>query len=581
MTGGHFGRHARLLALAAALAALAPAPSAIAAAPAGATTSQVAAGKQIFLTGTSPAGDDIIAVMAGDTQLPASALPCSSCHGDEGEGNPEGGVSPTNLTWPSLTRPYDVETSAGRKHGPYTPALLKRAIAMGVDSAGNELHVAMPRYRMSVEDMEALVAYIQHLGQESDPGVSEKSLRIGTLLPPPGPLAEVGQAIHEVLAAWVDQINGEGGLYGRKLDLVSLTLPADQLDWPEAVAAFLDRGGPPPAAGAEGSPAASDSAEGGAAAQGTSENPGIFALVGAFVAGSEDHLSDLLQKRAVPMIGPFTLRPKLDRPVNPWIFYLLPGLSEQGRALVRFALGRHPELIGKTDQASPPKATVLYPPDPFLSEVARDMVAEAHELGCERCDEETYHAGAIDALRMASKLATFDTEVIFFLGDGRDRQILLSGSDHFNWRPEVYVPGSMAGPEALATPAAFQDRFYLAFPTLPGDRSPDATEAYKKLADEHHLSRAHLSTQLATLAAARVFQEGVKRAGRDLSRKKLVAALEDLYKWDSGLTPPLTFTPNRRVGAQGAYIVALDLKGEAFKRVGGWVDVPEQDAAKP
>ncbi len=572
MARGHLGGGVLLAALAAALATLAPA-AAPAAEPA---LSKLAAGKQIFHTGTSPDGGDILAVMAGDTELPASALPCSSCHGEEGQGNPEGGVSPTNLTWPSLTRTYDVQTSAGRKHGPYTPALLKRAIAMGLDSAGNELHVAMPRYRMSVEDMEALVTYIQHLGQESDPGVSETFLRIGTLLPPPGPLAEVGQAIHDVLAAWVAEVNDAGGLYGRKLELVSLTLPEDRIGWPDAVAAFLDRGSPPTAAAAAAPPPAPGSGEDAGAAPETGENPGVFALVGAFVAGSEDHLGELLQKREVPLIGPFTLRPKLDRPVNPWVFYLLPGLSEQGRALVRFALGRHPELIGKTDQASPPKATVLYPDDPFLSEVARDMLDEARKLGCERCDEETYHAGAIDALRMASKLATFDTQVIFFLGEGRDRQILLSGSDHFNWRPEVYVPGSMAGPEALATPAAFQDRFYIAFPTLPGDRSPDGTKAYRKLADDHHLSRAHLSTQLATLAAARVFQEGVKRAGRDLSRKKLLTALENLYQWDSGLTPPLTFSANRRVGAQGAYIVTLDLKGEAFKRVGGWVNVPEE-----
>ncbi len=64
----------------------------------------------------------------------------------------------------------------------------------------------------------------------------------------------------------------------------------------------------------------------------------------------------------------------------------------------------------------------------------------------------------------------------------------------------------------------------------------------------------------------------MRRAGRELSRSKLVDELEQLYKWDSGLTPLLTFTPNRRVGALGAYVVALDLEGKTFRRV-GWVAV--------
>ena len=171
----------------------------------------------------SPSGGEILAVMGGGTELPASALPCSSCHGEDGRGNPEGGVSPSNLTWEALTRPYDVETSRGRKHGPYDPSTLKRAISLGVDPAGNDLHVAMPRYSMSHEDMEALVAFIRQLGRDRDPGIGDKSLRVGTLLPPPGRMGEVGESIRAVLEAWAEEVNAGGGLYGREVELV----PAD------------------------------------------------------------------------------------------------------------------------------------------------------------------------------------------------------------------------------------------------------------------------------------------------------------------------------------------------------------------
>lgn len=509
------------------------------------------AGQQIYRTGTSPSGDEIVAVMAGGTELPASALPCSGCHADDGRGNPEGGVVPTDVTWEALTRPYGVRAQGGREHGPYDEGLLKRSIALGLDPAGNELHVAMPRYRMSIEDMNALVAYMKQLGRgrrDWDPGIGPERLRVGTLLPPAGRMETVGGAIEGVLRAWAAGLAEGGDLYGRKVELVPHTLPADPAEWAGSVDGFLDE-------------------------------EDVFALVGAYVAGAEEELTAVLRERKVPLVGPFTQRPVIERPVNPQVFYLLAGLEGQGRAMVRHAFGRswaegEPDAGLDGAAGEPRVATVLHPEDdPGLAEVAAAMVEEGRRLGWSRLETRTYDAGALDPLGQASTLATVNAEVVFFLGSGADRQILLQGAEHYNWRPEVYTPGAMAGPEALSTPPAFDGRLYFSFPTLPDDRTPEAIEAYRTLAEKHDLPAAHPATQLSTLAAARLFEEGVKRAGRDLSRAKLVAELEELYKWDSGLTPLLTYTPNRRIGARGAYIVALDLEGQTFRRMGGWVEV--------
>ncbi|HEX6198633.1 MAG TPA: ABC transporter substrate-binding protein [Thermoanaerobaculia bacterium] len=499
------------------------------------------AGQQIYQSGTSPSGEEILAVLAGGTELPAAALPCAPCHADDGRGNPEGGVVPTDVTWDALTRPYGVEAQGGRQHGPYTESLLKRSIAMGLDPAGNELHVAMPRYRMSHEDMEALVAYMEQLGRgrrDWDPGIGPDRLRVGTLLPPAGRMEGVGGAIEGVLRAWAAELGAAGGLYGREVEVVPFTLPADTAEWPAAVAGFL-------------------------------EEEDVFALVGAYIAGGEAELTALLRERKVPLLGPFTLLPRIERPVNPQVFYLLPGLAVQGRALVSFALER-----SRAGGGEPPVAVILHPDgNGELAEVAGEMVAEGRRRGWERLEARTYDAGALDALGLAAGLATIDAQAVFFLGDAADRQLLLQGAEHYNWRPEVYTPGSMAGPEALATPPAFDGRLFLAFPTLPDDRDPEAVAAWRALAEKHGLPDSHAAVQLTTLAAARLLEEGIKQAGRDLSRTKLVSELETLYKWDPGLTPLLTFTPNRRIGAQGAHIVALDLEGRTFARVGGWVEV--------
>ena len=40
-------------------------------------------------------------------------------------------------------------------------------------------------------------------------------------------------------------------------------------------------------------------------------------------------------------------------------------------------------------------------------------------------------------------------------------------------------------------------------------------------------------------------------SGKDLSRERLVTALEGLYEYDTGLMPKITFGPNRRIGSVG------------------------------
>src|SRR5271166_6195756 len=128
-------------------------------------------GKQIFERGVSPSGAALTAVMAGGETLPGAVLPCANCHGADGQGRPEGGVLPSNITWDALTKPYRTSRPDGRSHPPYTERLLKRAIAMGIDPAGNTLQMEMPRFQLSMTDASDLIAYIRQLGQTFDPGV--------------------------------------------------------------------------------------------------------------------------------------------------------------------------------------------------------------------------------------------------------------------------------------------------------------------------------------------------------------------------------------------------------------------------
>ena len=177
-------------------------------------------GRQLFERGLGVDGQPVTAVLVSPsgaaTELPASLMPCSSCHGIDGQGRSEGGVSPSDVRWSALSRPASTLASAGRGRPAYDEGLLIRALALGFDASGEELHPAMPRYRLSHADAKALIDHLKALDGRQAGGVHDDRLVIGVLVSEPLRASE--QAALAVLRAWAKDVS-EAGLYGRRLEL--------------------------------------------------------------------------------------------------------------------------------------------------------------------------------------------------------------------------------------------------------------------------------------------------------------------------------------------------------------------------
>jgi hypothetical protein len=198
---------------------------------------------------------------------------------------------------------------------------------------------------------------------------------------------------------------------------------------------------------------------------------------------------------------------------------MYPGFEEQARALVDQAL----------DDAPNPEAPVLIL-GPEGERIDRLVGAVQGELrGRTQIEPLTirYRPDQLDAGTLAVQVRESGSRAVFFFGRQHAVEALLSALAASEQDPRIYLLSS--------------------FVSRP---------------------------QIAAYAAAKLMVEGLRRAGRKLDRFSLVEGLEALYAFETGLTPPLTYGPNRRIGALGAHVVAVDLMQKTYEPVGGWHELP-------
>lgn len=490
-------------------------------------------GKQIYFEGTSPRGTKIVAVVGDEgAMLPGSAMPCGSCHGGDGLGRPEGGLIPLDIRWSELVKTYGHVHHNGRRHPAYDEESFANSMYGGVDPANNPLDRSMPFYQMSREDMADLIAYMKVLEHDFDPGLSGDRVQVATLLPLSGPAAVTGQAMAMVMQGYFENINKKGGIFGRRIDLLAVPFG-------ESTEASLKN------------------------LQQALTTEGAFAVVGAYTIGFDEALLDMLREDNVPLVGPFTLDPG-DAFLDAAAFYIYAGFDEQARALADLAA---------TQGAGADKIVVLSPEAARFDGPARAVREQLRTRSDDGAPgEERYVAGEFDAVAFAERVAGY--EALIFLGPQSDLEPLLAALADKGSNPRIYLQSSMLSQPLFNAPAAFDNRIFVAYPTLSSDITPRGREEYQALVETYSLPREHVQAQLAALAAAKLMVEGLRRAGRDLSRVKLIDGIQGLFEFKTGVTPPLSYGPNRRIGALGAHIVAVDIANQRYSTVGdSWYEL--------
>lgn len=498
-------------------------------------TPQEEAGKKVYVEGISASGKPLRArIGAQDTLVEGATLPCANCHGADGLGRPEGAIRPPGIVWSELTRAYGHRHADGRTHPAYTDEAFAETLTHGKDPAGNRLDVAMPRYLIAHDDMAALLAYLKRIDTDLDPGVGANRLRIGTLLPVAGRLADLGRAMAAVLRTRIAEINAKGGLYGRQLELVVAELAQDR-------SASLRN------------------------AERLFDEAQVFAVVSPFTSGLEREVAALAERLRVPVVGPFTLRTHSAREVNRYTFFLLPGLAEQVRVLAAFAT----QQLALQD----PAVAVVHPDDEEMHEIAAAAVTGFRQRGWNRSVAVHYPSGALRPRDLVARLQQSGVQVLVFLGTNDELEQLGGSIRDAIWTPYLLAPGVRVAPAAVKLPTTLGNRVFLSYPTQPADITPDGAASLGVFRREAGVTGSHQPAQVSAYASLLVLEEALKRAGRDLTRARLVSALENLFSFETTVTPAVSYGPSRRIGAMGGYVVAVDPGAHAIKPASAYIRI--------
>ena len=486
------------------------------------TSSLKERGKSIYLDGADSKGVEIKSQL-GDVEMSGKVQACVNCHGATGQGVSEGGVSVGDISWDYLTLPYGHTDPDGRRHPPFTKESFYRAVTRGLDPANHRLPVAMPRFQLSRRQTDELVNYLKFISSDYDPGLSATTIHIACLLPAHNP--DAGYAMRSLLEAYFDRLNQAGGVYGRHVELHFLEL-------------------------AEGSHSTDQ-------IRSLTNQREVFAiLLPGELVGKE--VSQLADGSRIPLLASADLSAG-EGAHGDNVFSFVEGPAVEAAQLIKFGVSEKGVTSGH--------AAVVFSDVGWAERLQGPIDRAWRGLALPPPPMYSMSNGSAASLPLTLQLQKQGTESVFFFGSTRDAMAFLRAAHEANWTPTLFLLGSVSGLSVEEVPSEFDRRIFLCYSASEGGSDSMASAQFREFLKSHQLSERFWSAQVFAFVGASVLEEGLRRAGKDLSREKLVQSLEGLHGFETGVLPPVSFSLGRHVGIATIRIFEVDREKNGLQLV--------------
>ena len=333
---------------------------------------------------------------------------------------------------------------------------------------------------------------------QSTPGVSDSEIAIGSCSALEGPSHFLGVETVTGAKAYFSLINDEGGVNGRKLKLVS----ADDSYDPAKTQACFDH----------------------------LMSEKVFAL--GFFVGTPTAVKyvPMADGAKIPLVGLFTGAQTLYVPLRHWIVNVRASYFDETRE----------QVDGLWKTLGYKKIGVIYPEDAFGTTVLEGVKVALKQHGAEPAAVASYQRqtaqveGAINTVRAANP------EAVVVVGPANTVAPIIKQAHAKGWKP-LFLTVSFVGTDELISEAGPDAEGVVITQVVPPYYMTEfkSVALYRRALGKYFPSEQPNFVSLEGFVDAMVLVEGLKRAGKDLTREGLIHSIESIHDHDLGLGPKL------------------------------------------
>lgn len=352
------------------------------------------------------------------------------------------------------------------------------------------------------------------------PGVTDKEVVIGSCSALEGPSRSLGVETVAGAKAYFALINDEGGVNGRKLKLIAYD---DSYD-PAKTQACFDR----------------------------LMNDKVFAL--GFFVGTPTAVKyvPMADTAKIPLVGLFTGAQTLYTPLRHWVVNVRASYYDETRE----------QMDGVWDKLGYHKVGVIYPEDAFGAAVLGGVREGLKAHGSEPVAVASYErqtanvGGAIDTVRAANPQA------VVLVGPPNTVAPILKQAHAKGWKP-LFLTVSFVGTDELIKEAGDDSEGMVITQVVPPYYLTDlkGVSLYRRTLAKYFPASVPGFVSLEGFVDAMVMVEGLKRAGKELTREGLIHGIESIHEMDLGFGPQLKLDYSARDHKGFDHVIPTVIRG--------------------
>ena len=364
------------------------------------------------------------------------------------------------------------------------------------------------------------------------PGVTDTEITIGITGPLSGPAAAWG-TIALASEAYANHVNAQGGIHGRKLKIV---LKDDGYNPGRAVANFNEM------------------------------KDSVFAVVGTVGTAVLNANKDLVAEAGLPLIYPLG---------NVQVF------AKQPREKVRTVFQAYPDyadeaefLVGQAAKLENVKKLGFFGQNDDYGKQGLDGAKRgiAKNPGVALVGEVFYEVTDRELGTQALKMKDSGAEAILLYSTATHGAGLIKEMAKVGYRPKIFASFTLYDRDTMFRLLGdlWEGAYFDAAIALRGEPAADRIIDIVTKADPKLKGREGFCVQGG--ADVLIMVEGLKRAGKDLTREKFVAAMQTITDYtEEGLVPGVTFSPTRHHGLNAVRLMRAGKATDAtVKQITPW-----------